>query len=144
VTPSARPHVGQWVSFVDAQKGPEVTVPAGPLTLRATLTSIDVEPLGAGNGMISCPATGVVATGETPPDDVAGGASPFGFHQAGCWYKYDKSSIDQADESYPVNMTAHWDVETSPDGVNWTHFTDFTKSQVTDVPVTEIQTLVVD
>lgn len=144
VTPSSRPRVGQWVSFVDVSQPRVVTVDAGVLRLRATETRIDVEPLGAGKGMVSCPDSGVVATGETPPNDVTDGGSPFGFHQAGCWYRYDHSSIDEDDEAYSVNMTAHWDVETSPDGVTWTHFTDFTKSQVTEVPVTEIQTLVVD
>jgi hypothetical protein len=144
VTPSAHPHVGQWVSFVDTT-GDEVDVPAGAVTLRARLTSIDVEPLGAGNGTISCPGTGVVASsGDAPPQAGDSGWDPLGWDADGCWYKYTHSSADQPDETYPVQVTAHWTAETSVGGGAWAHLADFTKSQVTNIPVTEIQTLVVD
>lgn len=134
VTPSSHPRVGQWVSFVDGTAD-EVVVPAGAVTLRARVTGLDVEPLGAGGGdEVSCPGTGVKAqAGDSPATE-----------PAGCWYKYAHSSAAQPQEAYPVRMTAHWTVETSvPGGGGWVPFTEFTKSQTTRLPVTEIQTLVV-
>lgn len=134
VTPSSHPHVGQSISFVDASPD-EVVVPAGAVTLRAHITSIDVKPLGAGEDTtITCPGTGVRAESGDTPDS----------RPDGCWYKYEHSSADEPDEAYPVLMTANWTVDTSVGGGAWTYFTSFTKSQVTNVPVTEIQTLVVD
>lgn len=134
VTPSSHPHVGQWVSFVDGTAD-ELSVPAGAVTLRAHITSIDVKPLGADDDeTVTCPGTGVRAGAADTPDS----------RPDGCWYKYLRSSADQPDEAYPVLMTAHWTVDTSVGGGGWENFTSFTKSQVTNIPVTEIQTLVVD
>jgi len=42
-------------------------------------------------------------------------------------------------------MTAHWVVEVSADGgATWTTFNRFDKSQITTIPVTEIEALVVN
>ena len=134
VSPSDHARVGQDVSFFDGT--PDVVqVAVGSVLLRAHIESIDVEPLGAGRpAKVSCPGTGIVAqAGDTPqsrPD--------------GCWYRYLHSSVGQQNDSYPVQITAHWVVESSADGgATFTIFNRFTKSAVTRVPVTEIQALVV-
>lgn len=132
VSPSARPRVGSWVSFFDGT-GDEVTVQAGTVTLRAHITSIKVEPLGKGKDpLLPCRRTGYKAAhGETQAD-----------HPQGCWYRYKASSADQPGNAYPVNITAHWAVDVSTGG-GFTRFNDFDKSQVTNIPVTEIEALVV-
>jgi len=134
VSPADHPRVGGDVSFFD---GTDDTVPVqvGAVLLRAQVTSIDIEPLGPERApKISCPGTGVVAdSGDSPrtrPD--------------GCWYRYPRSSAAQPQDAYPVQITAHWRVEVSADGgATFTLFNRFTKSAITRVPVTEIQTLVV-
>ena len=67
----------------------------------------------------------------------------------GCWYRYPESSAAQpqvTDEglpAYPVLITATWEVDVSVDGVR-ERFNTFNKSSVSLVPVSEIQTLVVN
>ena len=134
VSPSDHARVGQDVSFFDGTSD-VVQVAVGSVLLRAHIESLDVEPLGAGRpAKVSCPGTGIVAQpGDTPqsrPD--------------GCWYRYVRSSAGQQNDSYPVQITAHWVVESSADGgATFTTFNRFTKSAITRVSVTEIQALVV-
>ena len=135
VSPSAYPRVGANVSFFDGTD-PEVTAAAGGLTLRARVTGFMVKPLGDGDPTtLSCAGTGFKAgagdTPETRPD--------------ACWYKYLHSSAEQPDQKYQVDTTAHWTVEYSRNGAAgpWEYFNEFDKSQVTTIPVTEIQALVV-
>lgn len=132
VSPNATPRVRSWVSFFDGSEH-QVQVQAGGVTLRARVTSIDVEPLGEGKDpLLRCHPTGYVAQyGETRFT-----------HPAGCWHQYAASSADQPDNAYPVNITAHWAVDVSTGGA-FVPFNTFEKSQVTNVPVTEIQALVV-
>jgi hypothetical protein len=135
VSPSRYPRVGANVSFFDGTD-PEVTAAAGGLLLRARVTSFSVKPLGeADPTTVTCPGTGVRAEkGDTPAS-----------RPGGCWYKYLHSSADQPDQKYQVDTTAHWTVEYSRNGAAgpWTYFNGFDKSQVTTIPVTEIQALVV-
>jgi hypothetical protein len=134
VSPADHPRVGGDVSFFDGTPD-HLQVAFGTVVLRARIESIDVEPLGPGRSpKISCPGTGVVAhAGDTPQS-----------RPHGCWYRYTHSSAGQPQDAYPVQITAHWDVDVSADGgATFTPFNRFTKSAITRVPVTEIQTLVV-
>lgn len=132
VSPSATPRVGGWVSFFDGTDN-VVTVRAGAVVLRAHVASIKIEPVGEGtNPALTCNGIGYRAKrGETRLS-----------HPAGCWYRYAASSADQTDNAYPVNITAHWVVEVSSGG-GYQPLNEFDKSQVTNVPVTEIEALVV-
>lgn len=134
VSPNARPRVGGWVSFFDGTDD-EVTVDAGAVILRAHVARLLVEPLGEGKApQVTCAGSGYRAQrGETRAD-----------HPAGCWYRYQQSSADEDGNSYPVTMTAHWVVDVSADGgATFSRFNTFDKSQTTEVPVTEIQAIVV-
>jgi hypothetical protein len=134
VSPADHARVGGDVSFFDGTPD-SVQVAFGSVVLRARIESIDIEPLGPGRSpKISCPGTGIVArAGDTPqsrPD--------------GCWYRYLRSSAGQPHDAYPVQITAHWTVESSADGgATFTTFNRFTKSAITRVAVTEIQALVI-
>lgn len=134
VSPADHARVGGDVSFFDGT--PDIVqVAVGPVILRAHVESIDVEPLGPGRApKISCPGTGLIAhAGDTPLNK-----------PNGCWYRYLRSSAGLAHEAYPVQITAHWTVESSADGgATFTVFNRFTKSAVTRVFVTEVQALVV-
>ena len=132
VSPSATPRVGSWVSFFDGTDS-QVTVQAGAVVLRAHVASITVEPLGKGKQpALTCNGIGYKAKrGDTKAN-----------HPAGCWHKYVASSADQTDNVYPVNITAHWVVDVSS-GAGFTRFDAFDKSQVTNIPVTEVEALVV-
>lgn len=141
VSPASRPRVGAWVSFFNGTD-PEVTATAGAMVLRASVTRIDVEPLGPGKApMLSCSGNGYKAQKGDTPDNVSADA---------CWHKYEQSSAGEPDQKYPVQMTTHWAVEYSQGGGGWQPFVGFggspvtfTKSQVTNHPVTEIQALVI-
>lgn len=141
VSPASRPRVGAWVSFFNGTDS-EVTATAGSMLLRASVTRIDVEPLGAGKApMLTCSGNGYKAQSGETPDTVSVDA---------CWHKYEKSSAGEPDQKYPVQMTSHWEVEYSEGGGGWQPFVGFggspvtfTKSQITNHPVTEIQALVI-
>jgi hypothetical protein len=137
VSPSKYPRVGADVSFFDGTD-PEVTASAGGLLLRARVTSFSVRPTGDTGPTVTCDGTGYRAEkGDTPENHPAPEA---------CWYKYLHSSADQEpDQKYQAETTAHWTVEYSRNGDAgpWTYFNDFEKSQITTIPVTEIQSLVV-
>lgn len=134
VSPADHARVGGDVSFFDGTPG-LVQVAVGSVLLRARVESIDVEPLGRGRApMINCAGTGLVAhagdTRESRPE--------------GCWYRYLHSSAGQPMDEYPVQITAHWVVESSADGgATFKPFNQFTKSAITRVRVTEVQALVV-
>lgn len=136
-TPSSRPRVGAWTSFVNGTDD-HLTVAAGAVTLDAHVIGLTVKPLGAGRSeSVSCPGTGYHAQkGDTPQT------------HDGCWWKYANSSSGQSlttsegQPAYPVEITATWAVDTIVGGVR-NRFNTFQKSQVTPLPVTEIQALVV-
>ena len=138
ISPSYRPRVGQPVWFRDGTPADQTDfeVQVGPVTLRPHIVSIDVHPLGYGRGdEFSCDGTGVAAEpGYTPS------AHPE------CSYKYQHSSATQENHTYPVMMVAHWQVDLNVQtggGTQSSVFATFQKSQITAVPVTEIQTVVV-
>jgi hypothetical protein len=134
VSPADHARVGGNVSFFDGTPD-SLQVAFGSVVLRAHIESIDIEPLGPGRlPKISCPGTGVVAQpGDTPESK-----------PQGCWYRYLRSSAGQPHDEYPVQITAHWIVESSADGgATFTTFNRFTKSAITRVAVKEVQALVV-
>jgi hypothetical protein len=136
-TPSSRPRVGAWTSFVDGTDD-HLTVSAGNVTLDAHVIGLTVKPLGEDRPeSVSCPGTGFLATrGDTPET------------HDGCWWKYANSSSGQSmttsegQPAYPVQVTATWAVDTIVGG-DRQRFNTFQKSQITPLPVTEIQALVV-
>ena len=135
VSPMAHPRVGAQVSFFDGS----LLVPlvdAGAVQLKAHVTSISVQPLGNGlEPTVDCDGKGYVAQRGDTPDN----------HPEACWFKYLRSSAGEADNDYDAWMTAHWVVEVSDDGgASWTTFNQFDKSQITRIPVTEIEALVVN
>ncbi len=138
-SPSVRPRVGSWVSFFNGTDD-TVTASAGGVTLSAGITKITVKPLGTGKpDEVSCPGSGYRARpGETPESD-----------PTACWYRYERSSAGQPmvtneqQPAYPVLITATWGVDVTFNGVT-TPFNTFTKSQVTALPVTEIQAIVIN
>jgi hypothetical protein len=138
-TPSSRPRVGAWTSFVNGTDD-HLTVAAGGVTLDAHVVGLTIKPLGENKPpTVSCAGTGLIAQrGDTPqPND------------DGCWWKYDRSSsgqpltTSQGEPAYPVEITATWAVDTVVGGVR-SRFNTFQKSQVTPLPVTEIQALVIN
>jgi hypothetical protein len=134
VTPSSHPRVGQWVSFFDGSDN-EMTVGAGAVELRAHVTGLEVEPLGKGEGdTLHCDGAGHPAeSGEKPPTT----------HGGDCWYLYEHGSAGRRDDLYQVRITADWQVDAYVDGEPYqVPFATFTKSGITGVPVTEIQTVV--
>jgi hypothetical protein len=137
-SPSARPRVGADVSFFDPVDN-VVEAMAGNVLLRAEVTQLEVQPLGEGMGdVVTCPGTGHRAEpGDSPAT-----------HPDACWYRYQRSSAGQPSNSegvpsYPVVVTEQWTVTSSLNGGPAQLFTTFEKSQITSLPVTEIQTLVV-
>ena len=138
VSPMDQPRVGAWFSFFDGTDD-EVTVRAGGVVLRARIERLTVEPLGEGVAEPSdvalplhCDGTGHRAERGDNPDNADG-----------CWFKYLRSSADQSDNDYDVWMTAHWKVEYSLNGADFQPFNEFDKSQITTIPVSEIEALVV-
>ncbi|HET6166186.1 MAG TPA: hypothetical protein VFE07_05115 [Marmoricola sp.] len=135
VSPADHPRVGQNAAFWNSSAG-EMTVNAGAVTLRAHVVRTTVEPLGKDAGAtVTCAGNGTpVMRGQVPSE---------GDHI--CWYKYLRSSAAQVDDVYHVQITSHWVVDISATGEPGTfvRFDEFDKSAITRVPVTEIQTLVV-
>jgi hypothetical protein len=134
ISPSYRPRVGQTVWFRDGTPSDEndFTVQVGGVTLHPHIVSIDVHPLGYNLGdTFSCDGTGVESQPGWTADD-----------HPECSYRYEHSSAEQQDRTYPVTMVAHWQVDLTVGGQTRV-FATFTKSQITAVPVTEIQTVVV-
>lgn len=135
VSPSDHPRVGQDVAFSNASDGDFYVRPLGAV-IHAYVDHTYIEPLGAGRApRIDCPGNGTVAEpGQRPVEG-----------DGLCWYRYLHSSAGQADDVYQVQITSHWVVEISATGEPGTYepLDDFMKSATTRIPVTEIQTLVV-
>jgi hypothetical protein len=138
-TPSTQPRVGAWTSFVDGTDD-HVTVETPTVTLDAHVVGVTVKPLGRdARESVSCPGTGYHAER---------GDSPSTTDVEACWWQYSHSSSGQpmttseGQPAYPVEITATWAVDTIVGGVR-SRFNTFQKSQVTPLPVTEIQALVV-
>ena len=135
VSPSDHPRVGQDVAFSNASDGDFYVRPLGAV-IHAYVDHTYVEPLGSGRApRIDCPGNGTVAEpGQRPVEG-----------DGLCWYRYLHSSAGQADDVYDVRITSHWVVEISATGEpgSYERLDDFMKSATTRIPVTEIQTLVV-
>lgn len=135
VSPSDHPRVGLNVAFLNGSKGSLNVRPLGAV-IHAYVDHTYIEPLGKDKTpKIDCPGNGRPASpGQTP---VAGDGL--------CWYKYLHSSAGQADDVYHVQITSHWVVEISATGAPGTfeRLDDFMKSAISQVPVTEVQALVV-
>ena len=141
VSPMAHPRVGSWVSFFDGTPGSVEPLTAGKVQLKAGVVSLKVEPLGEGitepssvDLPLTCSGTGYRAHRGDAPDTAPG-----------CWFRYERSSAAQPAQAYAARITAHWLVQVSADGgASWTTFNEFDKSQITTIPVTEIEALVVN
>lgn len=140
-SPSTRPRVGAWVSFFNGTED-TVSASAGGVELNARVSGITVEPVGAtgpDGETVSCDGTGFKADSGDTPTSVPGA----------CWYRYEESSAGEplvdtnGLPAYPVVITATWQVSTVVGGVA-TPFNSFTKTQVTSLPVTEIQSIVIN
>jgi hypothetical protein len=135
VSPSDHPRVGLDVAFANASSGDFYVRPLGAV-IHAYVDRTTIEPLGAGVApKIGCPGNGTLAKpGQTPVDG-----------DGLCWYRYVHSSAGQPNDVYDVRITSHWVVEISATGEAGTfeRLDDFQKSATTRIPVTEIQTLVV-
>jgi hypothetical protein len=135
VSPSDHPRVGLNVAFLNGSPGELDVRPLGAF-IHAYVDHTYIEPLGKDTlPKVGCPGNGTPARpGQTP---VKGDGL--------CWYKYLHSSAGQADDVYHVQITSHWVVEISPTGEPGTYerLDDFMKSAISQVPVTEIQALVV-
>jgi hypothetical protein len=135
VSPSDHPRVGLNVAFLNGSKGDLDVNPLGAF-IHAYVDHTSIQPLGKDTSpTIGCPGNGTPAKpGQTP---VSGDGL--------CWYKYLHSSAGQVDDVYHVQITSHWVVEISATGLPGTfeRLDDFDKSAISQVPVTEIQALVV-
>lgn len=112
-------------------------IAAGAVQMQARLLSYEIDPTGTGQHAFDCPGFARVV----PPD----GATPATAPNA-CWYStgYAHSSARQADEAYPVTVTATWVIQYDA-GDGWQPLGDpFDKTQQTPLRVSEIQTLVIN
>jgi hypothetical protein len=133
ISPADHPRVRQSVAFYDFTRD-TVTAQAGGVLLSAHIDHLVIRPLGVdGEKMKPCPGTGIAAVaGDTPasrPDL--------------CWYSYDHSSADQPQGLYHAEISAYWVVTSQIAGGTPQPFAQFTKSAITTIPVTDVQTLVV-
>lgn len=134
ISPADHPRVRQAVAFFDGTHD-TVTANAAGVLLSAHIDHIVIHPLGAGSDVTKrCDGTGRRAEyGETPT------SAP-----SLCWYAYQRSSADQPDEVYSAEISAYWVVTSQVGGGAPQFFGRFTKSAITTIPVTDVQTLVVD
>lgn len=135
VSPADHARVGLNVAFLNGSAGELEVTPLGAY-IHAYVDHTYIEPLGKDQGAkVDCPGNGTAALpGQTPKKG-----------DGLCWYKYLHSSAGQVDDVYHVQITSHWVVDISATGEPGTfvRFDEFDKSAITRVPVTEIQTLVV-
>lgn len=138
-SPSASPRVGQDVAFYSPPsntRGSTITVSGpgvGTVSMRARMTGLSVWP----DGNRPEPRVGCAGGGVEVGRDDTRASTP-----GACWWSFDRSSAHLADRAYPMFVSADWVVEYDG-GAGWTTLGTFTREQVTDQPVTEIQTIVV-
>jgi hypothetical protein len=143
-SPIPKVRVNADVSFSDGSEtsiGPVIQSGAGVGTVRmqARVIGFSVSPTGDDGAKIRCAGGGVLVSAGDTPSTVPGA----------CWYRYLESSARQPDFRYPVSTTAIWQIRYTSDAAkipwrNWTLLNTVTKTQVTQTPVVEIQTLVVN
>jgi hypothetical protein len=135
ISPADHPRVGLNVAFLNGSKGELDVRPLGAV-IHAYVDHTTVEPLGKGiSPKIGCPGNGTPARpGQTPVEG-----------DGLCWYKYLRSSAGQVEDVYHAQITSHWVVDISATGLPGTfeRLDEFNKSAISQVPVTEVQALVV-
>lgn len=130
ISPSGSPVVNQQVAFFDGT-GHELTVDAGGLKLRATVTGLKVLPADDGSST-SCPGAGVQVKAEDSRSDDPGA----------CWYHFRHSSAGQPGGRFSGSITASWVVDYSTDGGrSWHKLNSFAKTGLSSQQVDEIQAL---
>lgn len=134
--PSSRVRTNQATAFVDKAVAPGGSATATPhyqvggVTMWAQMTGYRILPLGAGGPAVPCDGTADVAADDTPQSK-----------PKACWWTYTASSADQPGQAYPFRAEAAWAVYYD-DGTVHTLAT-FTKFAQVDLPVFDIQTIVV-
>ena len=137
VGPSGSPRVNTDVYYwvVPGRAGTverRVTLPTGPVSMRATIVQTAVQPVGAAGPTVRCDGRGVEVHQVTAPEQVPGA----------CHHRYRHSSARASGGEYAMPVTAYWRVEYSTGGA-WTELGTFPVNTVQRLRVTEIQTLVV-
>jgi hypothetical protein len=143
-SPGAKVRVNADVAFSDGSEttvGPVVQSGAGVGTVRmqARVVGFSVSPTGEDGDKVSCTGGGLLVSAGDTPGSVPGA----------CWYRYLQSSAKQPDLRYPVSTTATWQIRYTSGAANtpwqnWKLLNTVTKTQVTQTPVVEIQTLVIN
>ncbi len=137
-SPSAKPRVGQDLAFYVPESntsGATITVRGpgiGTVQMRARMTDLTVWPKGTASPVVSCPGGGLEVT-RTDTRDALPNA---------CWWRFDRSSANQPNNRYPMQVQAGWVVEYNADGA-WQTLGTFTKEQGILQRVVEVQTIVV-
>lgn len=129
--PSSRVRTGVPTAYVDrAHHGEKRTrdYQVGGVTMYAAMDSFAIYPYGPGGQSRTCDGTADVGPSDTP--DTKPGA---------CWWTYPKSSNAQPNEVYPFRADATWTVY-----VNGAAFATFHKYSDLQLPVFDVQTLVVN
>jgi len=133
IRPSGRARVNQDVAFVD---GNAVTATeqlnVGGVTMWAQLDGFAIYPFGPDGQRVPCAGTQDVAATDTPASK-----------PQACWWRYARSSATQPGERYPFRAEATWNVYVR-DGQGQRVFATFLKWDDLALPVTEIQTVVVN
>ncbi|MCW2568945.1 MAG: hypothetical protein JWN54_3042 [Mycobacterium sp.] len=109
-----------------------VVLPAGTVSMRATIVQTAVQPTGPAGPTARCAGRGVEVHAVTDPERVPGA----------CHHRYRHSSARASGGEYAMPVTAYWRVEYSTGGA-WTELGTFPVNTVQRLRVTEIQTLVV-
>jgi hypothetical protein len=135
--PSSSPRVNTDVYFwvVPGRAGTverRVVLPAGAVSMRATIVQTAVQPTGPAGPTVRCAGRGVEVHAVTDPEEVPGA----------CHHRYRHSSARASGGEYAMPVTAYWRVEYSTGGT-WTELGTFAVNTVQRLRVTEIQTLVV-
>jgi hypothetical protein len=141
-SPLPKVRVNADVAFSDGSEtsvGPVIRSGAGVgvVRMQARVIGFSVSPTGEDGGKVKCAGGGVLVHAGDTPASVPGA----------CWYRYVKSSAGQLDSRFPVSTTATWEIRYTAGAANtpwkdWKVLNTITKTQVTQLPVTEIQTLV--
>lgn len=128
--PSTRVRTNEAVAYTDssATRTPHYSV--GGVTMWASVDSdrLTIRPYGPDDpAVVNCPADVRVAASDTPASV-----------PAACWWTYPRSSAAQPGQAYPLRAELRWTVY-----VNGAPFAHFVKYQDVQLPVFDIQTVVV-
>jgi hypothetical protein len=133
--PSTRVRTNQAIAYQnrgDDGRTRTATYQAGAVRMWAQMTSYSIQPYGPGTDpRITC-------DGSIKLDD---SATPESAPKA-CWWTYPRSSAQQPGKTYPFRAEADWTVFVD-DGAGTRAFARFRKFDDLELPVFDIQTLVV-